>query len=300
METSRRRILQSAAGLALPVAGAAEPLLPTIKLGKFEITRLVMGSNPFNGFSYGIPSLGQSMKEWYTPERIVEVLQRAESLGINTHQFSYLPGAIPAFQRYQAAGGKLQWLILGGGEMKDKPELIPEVAKLKPLAIVHHGGVTDQRFRAGEHAKVKDFLARVRQTGVLVGMSTHQPANIEYVEEHGWDIDFYMACFYQFSRPREETRKMLGGEMTLGTVFMESDPPRMCKVIRQTRKTCLGFKILAAGRKGEERGGMEKAYQFAFENIKPGDGVIVGMYPRYKDEIKENVDLARKYAVAKA
>jgi len=32
------------------------------------------------------------------------------------------------------------------------------------------------------------------------------------------------------------------------------------------------------------------------EYIKPADGVIVGMYPRYSDQIGENVALARELA----
>ena len=31
-------------------------------------------------------------------------------------------------------------------------------------------------------------------------------------------------------------------------VYLEQDPPLMFKVIQQTSKTCLAFKILAAGR----------------------------------------------------
>jgi hypothetical protein len=31
----------------------------------------------------------------------------------------------------------------------------------------------------------------------------------------------------------------------------------------------------------------------AFENIKPKDCVVIGMYPRYKDEVKENADRVR-------
>jgi len=37
------------------------------------------------------------------------------------------------------------------------------------------------------------------------------------------------------------------------------------------------------------------AFQFAFERLKPVDGVIVGMYPRYKDQISENAALARQF-----
>jgi hypothetical protein len=68
----------------------------------------------------------------------------------------------------------------------------------------------------------------------------------------------------------------------------------MCRVIRTTKKTCLAFKILAAGRAAERRGGLEQAFRFAFQNIKPNDAVIVGMYPRFRDEVKENADIVRR------
>ena len=32
----------------------------------------------------------------------------------------------------------------------------------------------------------------------------------------------------------------------------------------------------------------------------PQDGVIIGMFPRFKDEITQNAQLARKYGIAKA
>ena len=40
---------------------------------------------------------------------------------------------------------------------------------------------------------------------------------------------------------------------------------------------------------------MDGAFKFIYENIKPTDGVIIGMFPRFKDEIAENAGLARKY-----
>lgn len=293
---TRRNVLQTAAGLALAGKSAtgAAPLLPTVKLGKYEITRLIVGSNTFNGYSYSLPSLDLHMRDWFTPENVCKVLRMAEQNGINTHQFSYHPRAMSDFKKFQEEGGKLQWFLLGGGVMKDDLSLIPQAAKLGPIGIVHHGGVTDQRFRAGEHGKVQEFLKRVRDTGVMAGMSSHRPRNIEYAEEKNWDIDFYMACFHQLSRPKEELKKMLP-ELPIGkAVFLEGDPARMCKVIQETRKPCLAFKILGAGRSAEGREDLEKAIKFAFDNIKPYDAAIVGMYPRFKDEVKENAEIVRR------
>ncbi len=299
MELLRRNLLQTAAGLAVTGRSvAANSPLPKVKLGKHEITRLIIGSNPFNGYSYSLPSLDRHMKEWATPENIGKVLQSAEQNGINTHQFSYHPQAMADFQRYRDQGGRLQWILLGGGAMKDDLSLIATTAQLGPIGVVHHGGVTDQRFRDGQHAKVEEFLKRTRDTGVLVGMSSHRPQNIEYAEERNWDIDFYMTCFHQLSRPKEELKTMLG-EMPIGkVVFLEGDPGRMCRVIRSTRKTCLAYKILGAGRSAETAADLEQSFRFAFRNIKPQDAVIVGMYPRFKDEVRENADLVRTILAA--
>ncbi len=301
--STRRSILKSAAGLAggwalarhdlASMAAPSGPLLPTVMLGSHEITRLIVGSNPFNGYCYALPSLSQHMKEWSTPENVCAVLRRSQENGINTWQFSYHERAMADLGRYQAEGGKIQWILLGGGPMKDDLELIPKTAKLKPIGIVHHGGVTDERFRSGQMPKVEEFLKRVRDSGVLVGLSTHLPRVVEFAEEKNWDIDFYMTCFYQFGRTEEDLRKMLG-ELPLGYVFLEKDPERMCQAIRQTRKTCLAFKILAAGRLATTPEKLEKAFRFAFSNIKPQDAVIVGMYPRFKDEIGENAGIVRR------
>ena len=70
----------------------------------------------------------------------------------------------------------------------------------------------------------------------------------------------------------------------------------MCAMIRRTRKPCLAFKILAAGRRCGSPEDVRRAFEFAFQNIKATDGVIVGMYPRYTDQISENAGLVRELA----
>jgi hypothetical protein len=74
----------------------------------------------------------------------------------------------------------------------------------------------------------------------------------------------------------------------------------MSKVIRQTSKTCFAFKILAAGRRTDTPQALDAAFEFAFSNIKPKDCVLVGMYPRYKDEVGENTERVRRVLGATA
>jgi hypothetical protein len=78
-------------------------------------------------------------------------------------------------------------------------------------------------------------------------------------------------------------------------VYLEEDPPRMFKVIRQTRRTCLAFKILAAGRLCESKASVEKAFRQTFAGIKPTDAVIVGLYDRYTDQAAEDAEFARRF-----
>jgi hypothetical protein len=160
---------------------------------------------------------------------------------------------------------------------------------------VHHGEFTDQAYRAQKMDEVREFTKRVRQTGVLVGVSTHKPEVIEYIEEHGWDVDFFMGCVYNRTRTPDELRTLLNGELPLppNEVYLEKDPQRMFAVIRKSKKTCFAFKILAAGRSARTPAELNAAFRAAFAGIKPQDCVIVGHYPRFKNEIQENAERVR-------
>ena len=62
----------------------------------------------------------------------------------------------------------------------------------------------------------------------------------------------------------------------------------MTQVVRQVKQPCLGFKILGAGRLCSNQQTVRAAFKFAFENLKPTDGVIVGMFPWSFDEVSAN------------
>lgn len=313
MATRRRRFLQSAAGaaagLALPCTetaetqspGASSPAppseekitLPQIRMGDYQVSRLIIGGNPFYGYSHFNRLFSQHMMEWSTPERVCEVLRRCEANGINTWQFSHAERTISDLKRHRAEGGKMQWLLLSHPEIEKDHNLIREVVKLKPIGIAHHGGSAERKRRAGRLGEVREFLKAVRDSGVLVGLSLHDPTLLEQVEEENWDVDYYMTSLYYLTRTPEEFKKLLG-QKPLGEVYLPEDPPRMCRAIRQTKKTCLAYKVLAAGRLTDSPAQIDEAFRFVFRNIKPQDAIIVGMYPRYTDQIRENAERVRR------
>lgn len=305
--TTRREFLQKTAALTtgatvladvaprVPAAGApAKPLLPTIKLGKHEVTRLIIGGNPIYGHSHFNRILSQYMVAWHTPERVVELLKHAEAHGINTWQNSYAERTLSDLDKYREQGGKMQWLCLGKPDWDQRPELIEAAARRKPIGIAPHGALGDRLHRQDKTDALLTLLKRTRDTGVLVGLSAHNPALIELAEQKDWPVDYYMCCLYYLTRPREQFQKMLGGELTLGEIYVESDPPRMFKAVRATRKPCLVYKILAAGRKVENPAQVKEAFKTAFENIKATDAVIVGMYQQQSDQVAQNTGIVRE------
>ena len=92
------------------------------------------------------------MREWYTQDRRMEVLHAAERNGINTWQLHYDTQPMEDFKRYRSEGGKMRLILLADFELMKNPKLLPEVAKLGPLGIAHHGNRTDERFRSGQRS----------------------------------------------------------------------------------------------------------------------------------------------------
>ena len=274
------------------VASAETPSLPVLQLGKYEMTRLTLGSNPLAGASHFNPILDQLMREWMTPERVMEILQRAEKAGIRSWQLHNDPKLMDCIRRYKAEGGKMNCFILS--DYKDPAGSVAELAKLGVVGVVHHGERSDIAYREKKMDQINDFVKAAHDSGVLAGVSMHNPSVLDYMEGKGWNADFYMTCVYRRSRTPEEQRAEFG-EATVGEPYFEKDPERMCKMMRQTKKTCFAFKILAAGRNIKSKAAIEQAFKFVFDNIKPQDGVIVGMFPRFKDEITENAGLVRRF-----
>jgi len=309
--STRRDFLQQAAVGVTAVATVASAddkadkdkpadLLPTVKLGQHTITRLILGGNPIYGHSHFNKLFSQHMTEYHTPERVVELLKKCEQNGINTWQNSYTDRTLDDIDRVRKAGVKFNWLCLGKGDWDAHPERIDEAARRKPIGIAPHGSLAERLHREKKISTLTDLLKRIRDQGVLVGLSAHNPAVIELAEEKGWDIDYYMCCLYYLTRPQEESKKLLGDALPLGEIYLPTDPPRMFKVIQSVKKPCLAYKILAAGRRVGSPTEVRTCFETAFKNIKPTDAVIVGMYQQFGDQVAANAAVVRDLCKGKS
>ena len=86
-------------------------MLPTVDFCGLEVTRLVIGANPFGGFSHQNKHRDREMLSYSTVERIKETWARAEAAGINTMVTNNTSShVVQAVDEYLRERGGLQWI----------------------------------------------------------------------------------------------------------------------------------------------------------------------------------------------
>jgi len=311
-DQSRRDFLKNAtgvaAGLMVPAALRTESpeVLPTISLGPHRVTRLIVGSNPIYGYSHFNHLYDQHMLEWFTDERVVNLLLDCEKKGINTWQASFNYAMKRQIPRLRDAGGKIHFICLAASWHYDEnwprtPEAIVDgtvkcaqaAMEFKPIGIAFHGAATDILFRAGKIDLLKTYIDRVHDMGALAGISTHNPAILDTLRDKDFANDFYMTGLHYLTRHREDWIKEIG-TLPLDEGWIAADPPRMVEAVRKVNKPALVYKVLAAGRRCGSEEEKRKAIEWAFKNIKPTDATIIGLYPRYSDQVSETTKMVRE------
>jgi hypothetical protein len=68
----------------------------------------------------------------------------------------------------------------------------------------------------------------------------------------------------------------------------------MAEAVRKVKKPCLVYKVLGAGRKCGSAAEKHKAIEWAYKNIKPVDATIIGLYPRFSDQVTETTTMVRE------
>ncbi len=263
--------------------------LPTVRWGGHDITRLLVGHNPIKGQSHFSPELSREMKQWFAgdPGRAVGLLRRCEQLGMNTCQMGG-ENIEEALRAHYAEGGRLQWIATFYSKPGKGKEELARILNMdpKPIGVQQIGNTSDWLMREGKIDQARDNLSMFRDAGLLVGLGSHNHEVIDYVEDKGWDLDFYQCCFYHSWFGLDPTEK--------GEVFEEKDRQAMVRTIRQVSKPCIAFKVLGANRHCRTPDDVEGAIRFALTGIKPTDVVLLGMWQKHKDQVAENVGFARK------
>jgi hypothetical protein len=289
--------------------------MPMVKFGKYPISRLIIGSNTIGGGTHLSRMIDTELRAWNTPEGVAKQFKRCEELGINCME----DGQRHVARYNEANGGKLLFATRNSAslDLSLKPGRgAKEIAKSGCIAI-HHGGAgdtgTDAWWRRGKLDRVREWCKAVRDAGVLVAVTSHRPEVFDIIESQNWDVDYYMTCLYKYGRTHAEWEKLYefnpdlapvqigwpaeGGSDVYGgeVAFVRGDPEYMLKVIKQTKKPCWVYKLLACGRLTEKEEWAEARFKYILSNIKSTDAVVVGMWDKYMDEYALNKEYIVKY-----
>jgi len=251
--------------------------LTRVNIGRHEVTRLVVGGNPFSGFSHQSAERNKEMADYYTAERIKATLRACEECGINAFVGRGDRHIMRALNEYWNEGGRLKWIGQQAPEWVPIEKNIREIADHGAIGCYLHGGVVDHLFAEGKLDSAREYLALMKDLGMVPGMAAHNPQVPLYAEEHRLGAEFYLVCFYNLT--------LRGGD-----VYLPEDREAAVKTIQQIRKPCIAFKVLAAGRNNPE-----EAFTYAYRNIKPTDLVCVGVYTKHHPrQVQENVNLVQR------
>lgn len=264
-------------------------MLPTMKIGDLDVTRLIVGSNPFTGKSHLDADTDADMKNYFSEEQAFAMLDRCEKTGINAMQSRGSMPVMGLLSRWRAAGGKMMWLAQTGKNLTTFDEELDELMKYDPAAVCIHGELADDLYLTGNISLLGGLLDKIKRKNIPCGICAHFPEVLAYAEEKGLKPDYYMASLYNLMQPDRSHDVNPTGER-----FEDSDIPKMYEVIRQLSAPTVALKILGAGRRCADQNEVKNAFIEAFTSMKPGDGVLVGMFDKYIDQPRLNAEYAEE------
>jgi hypothetical protein len=208
-------------------------MLPTVDFCGLNVTRLIIGANPFGGYSHQNPDRDEAMRTYYTIPRIKETWARAEAAGINTMVANNeTPHVLRAVKEYLADGGGLQWIAqLNCRTKPDMAKSMQEAVDIGCSAFYFHGGLVDDLYRRQDRETLAGWVEIGHKHGLPIGVAGHAP------EAHLWVnsldlVDFHAVCFFNCGSLHDDE----------GERFQLQDVCAAVDVIQRIEKPCIGYK----------------------------------------------------------
>ena len=244
--------------------------LPTTSIDGLEISRLACGSNPFFGYSHFSDARDRWLRNYFTTERIVEVLTKCAEFGVNAVVSGPIPRMHEALETTRERTGKdFHWICTPGGAMGDMDEGIEFCAQRGVKVCMPHTSFVDARLNINENRieEIEPVLASIRDHGMIPGLSTHRPEVLTVAQYAGYDVE---TCILP---------------LNVAGFLCAVETDWMARVIQEFRKPVICIKPFAAGRLMVRPG-----LDFAFRNSKPTDLVCAGFLS--PEEAEEDLKIA--------
>lgn len=248
--------------------------LPTTTIGGLAISRLIIGTNPFFGYSHISNARDAFLRRHFTDERIEEVIEICARAGMNAVVAPPNERLRPILDRVERnTGVRVVWFCTPGMSYPwpNWRDEIRTCADRGAEFIMPHTCYTDAAQRSGSHEieNYEAIAAFIREVGARPGLSTHRPETIVTADKAGYDVDVYIQPFNSQG------------------FLCQVETDWVARVIREAKKPVIAIKPLGAGRILPPTG-----LSFVYRFIRPIDTVCIGMMS--PEEAAEDIAIAEQ------
>ena len=253
---------------------------PRTTVGGVSVSRMIIGTNWFLGFSHTSAAKDRMIKQVQTRERLAEILTVFFERGIDT--IMGLPNDLleSAIAEAQDRTGSNcirvltpHFNIRPGGPPENEPERVFDRCREKNATFcMPHQGVTDalMDLRAREIRDIDLYTKMIRERGMIPGLSTHMPETVIIADESGADVETYIQLY------------------NAAGFLMHLEADWVMRIVSEAEKPVMTIKPLAAGRLLPPVG-----LAFVWNTIRDCDMVTIGTTTA--DEAREVIDISMDY-----
>ena len=253
---------------------------PRTTVGGVSLSRMIVGSNWFLGYSHCSRAKSQFIKDYQNRKSIADIISVFMESGIDTVMGPPAPILYEAAREAEDRTGRKAILvitphfnILPGGDPEAEPEAVFDACKANGATFcMPHQCVTDALMDR-MHRKIRDldkYTAMIRERGMVPGLGTHMPETPRIADEQGADVETYIQMYNAIG------------------FLMQVEVDWVMRVIQNAKKPVMTIKPLAAGSLL-----LPVGLAFVWNTIRDQDMVTIGTTT--PDEAREVIALSLDY-----
>jgi hypothetical protein len=250
---------------------------PRTTVGGVPVSRMLIGTNWFLGYSHTSRAKDEFIKSYQTRERVADILTVFFEHGVDTVMGMPVPMLRDAIADAQDRTGRQAKLILtpgfsivpGGPEESEPERVFDRCKELGATFCFPHQSVTDALVDR-MHKTIRDiekYTAMIRERGMIPGLSTHMPESVVYADHTGADVETYIQIY------------------NAAGFLMQVEADWVMRIIRNAKKPVMTIKPLAAGKLLPVVG-----LAFVWNTIRDQDMLTIGTTT--PDEAREVIDIS--------
>ncbi len=250
---------------------------PRTTVGGVSVSRLVIGTNWFLGYSHTSAAKDRFIKSYQTVKNVADILTVFFEQGVDTiigMPVPLLRDAIADASQRTGVSAKLiltpHFSITPGGAPELEPGRVFDQCKAMGATFcMPHQCVTDALLDK-MHGVIRDldiYTKMIRQRGMVPGLSTHMPETPGYADRQNADVATYIQIYNAIG------------------FLMQVEVDWVMRIIQKAKQPVLTIKPLAAGRLLPPVG-----LAFAWNTIRDQDMVAIGCTT--PDEAREVIQLS--------